>query len=57
VDGDRAAIEIELDTAWDGGAYQQNYHHAIQVSDGKIVSLRQYSRNATNTTPFAHLEF
>jgi ketosteroid isomerase-like protein len=57
VDGDRAAIEMELDTAWDGGEYKQNYHHAIQVSDGKIVSLRQYSRNATNTTPFKRLEF
>jgi ketosteroid isomerase-like protein len=57
VDGDRAAIEMALDTAWEGGEYQQNYHHAIQVSDGKIISLRQYSRNATNTTPFAKLEF
>ena len=50
------AIEMELDTAWHGGEYQQNYHHAIQVSDHKIVLLRQYSKNATNTTPFKRLE-
>jgi ketosteroid isomerase-like protein len=45
-DGDRAAIEFERDIVWDGGGYHQNYHLALQVSDGKVVSLREYASGA-----------
>ncbi len=42
VEGDRAAIEMEIETTWDGGEYRNQYHHAIKVSDGLIMELRQY---------------
>jgi len=45
-DGDRAAIEFERDIVWEGGGYHQNYHVALQVSDGKVVSLREYASGA-----------
>lgn len=45
-DGDRAAIEFERDIVWEGGGYHQNYHIALQVSDGMVVSLREYASGA-----------
>jgi ketosteroid isomerase-like protein len=45
-DGDRAAIEFERDIVWEGGGYHQNYHLALQVSDGMVVSLREYASGA-----------
>lgn len=57
VEGERAALEMDLDTAWDGGEYKQSYHHVIRVVDGRIVELRQYQGNATGRTPFKRLEW
>jgi ketosteroid isomerase-like protein len=45
-DGDRAAIEFERDIVWEGGGYHQNYHIGLQVSDGMVVSLREYASGA-----------
>jgi ketosteroid isomerase-like protein len=45
-DGDRAAIEFERNMVWEGGGYHQNYHLALQVSDGMVVSLREYASGA-----------
>jgi ketosteroid isomerase-like protein len=45
-DGDRAAIEFERNIEWEGGGYHQNYHIGLQVSDGMVVSLREYASGA-----------
>jgi ketosteroid isomerase-like protein len=45
-EGDWAAIEFERDIVWEGGGYHQNYHLALRVSDGLVVSLREYASGA-----------
>ncbi|MCU1346917.1 MAG: hypothetical protein JWL70_3183 [Acidimicrobiia bacterium] len=57
VEGDRAAIEMEIDTTWDGGEYRNNYHHSIKVSDGLITELRQYQGAAPAKRVFKPLKF
>jgi ketosteroid isomerase-like protein len=45
-DGDCATVEFERDIQWEGGGYQQNYVLSLRVSDGTVVSLREYASGA-----------
>jgi len=45
-EGDRAVLEMITEQAWPGGGYLKFHSIHMQVSLGKIVSLRQYSCDA-----------
>jgi hypothetical protein len=46
VEGDRAVLEMITEQAWPGGGYLKFHSIHLWVSQGKIVSLRQYSADA-----------
>lgn len=46
VEGDRAVMEMLTEQAWPGGGYLKFHSIHMWVSNGKIVSLRQYSVDA-----------
>jgi hypothetical protein len=46
VEGDKAVLEMLTERIWPGGAYLKYHSIHLWVSQGKIISLRQYSRDA-----------
>jgi hypothetical protein len=46
VEGDKAVLEMITEQAWPGGGYLKFHSIHLWVSQGKIVSLRQYSVDA-----------
>jgi ketosteroid isomerase-like protein len=46
VEGDEAVLEMVTEQAWPGGGYLKYHSIHVRVSNGKIVSLRQYSVDA-----------
>jgi hypothetical protein len=46
VEGDKAVLEMVTEQAWPGGGYLKYHSIHVWVSEGKIVSLRQYSVDA-----------
>jgi ketosteroid isomerase-like protein len=46
VEGDKAVLEMITEQAWPGGGYLKFHSIHVWVSNGKIVSLRQYSVDA-----------
>ena len=46
VEGDKAVIEMITEQAWPGGGYLKFHSIHLWVSQGKIVSVRQYSVDA-----------
>jgi hypothetical protein len=50
VEGDKAVLEMVTEQAWPGGGYLKFHSIHLWVSQGKIVSLRQYSVDAKPLT-------
>jgi hypothetical protein len=46
VEGDKAVLEMVTEQAWPGGGYLKYHSIHLWVSNGKIVSVRQYSVDA-----------
>jgi hypothetical protein len=58
VEGDKAVLEMVTEQAWPGGGYLKFHSIHLWVSQGKIVSLRQYSVDAkppTATSPMGRM--
>jgi hypothetical protein len=46
VERDKAVLEMITEKTWQGGGYLKYHSIHLQVSEGKIVSVRQYSVDA-----------
>jgi hypothetical protein len=52
IEGDRAVLEMLTERSWPGGGYLKFHSIHLWVSQGKIVSLRQYSVDVSRRPDF-----